>query len=452
MSAGALNFTLGLNSSQFLTALQGALGRLAALTGGALTAGYAMSKLGQAIEQGGKLFDQSRLTGAGVADLYKLGKAFEQIGGSAEAASPMLLKLQRAVGGAEGKSAIKALGLDVEALKKQSGAEQIDTIAKAMGKLSATGQAGAAFAIFGREGALDMLSVVRNADDFREAMAAVAKDSKVWADNAGKLDRLGDLMAELRGKINTLWAQAAGGIADFVDGFKRAMEGMQLDIFIGVSLQAGFEASVEWFGKAMVAVVGSIKVVFETMLSDIGRKTASNGATNAAQRFLRNSMMGELAQRTLGALDQSASPEARAGDKIRVKELQAQIAILQNEILATSTKGEDFSKKYYEQLGGSFRMAMDASAGFSMGRSGRDALASWMLQPLGPPKPPGLGGAGEYDAAAAKEKGYKPEFTNLEKMGFVMGGGSNPMLDAAKRTARGVEQLVKLAGRTLIGG
>jgi hypothetical protein len=50
-----------------------------------------------------------------------------------------------------------------------------------------------------------------------------------------------------------------------------------------------------------------------------------------------------------------------------------------------------------------------------------------------------------------QEKHYKPEFTSLEKMGFVMGGANNPMLDYAKRTASAAERSLAFLGQIARG-
>jgi hypothetical protein len=61
----------------------------------------------------------------------------------------------------------------------------------------------------------------------------------------------------------------------------------------------------------------------------------------------------------------------------------------------------------------------------------------------------GAAGAGgkNADSLEAASNHYKPEATSLEKMGFVMGGGSSPILELNRRTATGVEKTVTLLGK-----
>jgi hypothetical protein len=42
---------------------------------------------------------------------------------------------------------------------------------------------------------------------------------------------------------------------------------------------------------------------------------------------------------------------------------------------------------------------------------------------------------------------YKPEFTSLEKMGFVMGGLGNPLVEHARETAMNTRRTAELLER-----
>ena len=206
MSAGRLDFTLGLETAGAMANLAAFARHLAGMAFAAVGVGSAFAAMESAISKGGALFDLSRRTGASVQTLYQMQFALKQIGESADGAALLLSKMQRIAGSAEGRDKLRALGLGASA--------GIGDVAAALGRLNPNAQAAAAFDLFGREGAQTMLAIARSAQDFRDAMGDAAADSEVWAKNAERFDAFGDKIEALKEHVGTFFAEVAGGIYD----------------------------------------------------------------------------------------------------------------------------------------------------------------------------------------------------------------------------------------------
>ena len=199
MSAGVLQFALGITTGSFFGVMdraQQTVGGLSksflSLPGLGVALGSALASISslesvvdgmfKAIERGAELDHLSRRTGTSVASLYELQKGFKAVGLTAEDVGPLIFKLQKSLGGIndfgeDTRSTFFRIGLDIETLKRMDAPRQLAAISQALSHLNATGAASAAGTIFGREGAANMVQLSRGMTDFSAAMAQAKQDA-----------------------------------------------------------------------------------------------------------------------------------------------------------------------------------------------------------------------------------------------------------------------------------
>ena len=192
-----MQFTLGLATGQFTSALESATGKvsgfgskLLAMTGvgAAIGAGFAGLKgmanvvegVMGAIERGGELAHLSKRTGESVSSLYMLQRGLKAVGLEAGNAGPMISMMQRSLGGVNEEGVPTAhvfnqLGLNIETLKKMDAPSAMQLIAKSMGKLDNASGMAAASKIFGRGFGGNFMQLARSGDEFGEALKKSAK-------------------------------------------------------------------------------------------------------------------------------------------------------------------------------------------------------------------------------------------------------------------------------------
>src|ERR1035441_9010524 len=122
MGGGVLQFTLGLEVAQFLSAVDLSAGKILSLAGVGEMLHKAMEKVFQSFEQGAALEHLSRRTGETAGNLYRLQAGLEACGVSAESLPSMLFLMQKSLGGVSemGESTADVfhkLGLNIAELK-----------------------------------------------------------------------------------------------------------------------------------------------------------------------------------------------------------------------------------------------------------------------------------------------------------------------------------------------
>ena len=165
----------------------------------------------QAFDLGSQLNDLSTRTGIAVGDLAVLRQEFASAGKSAEDVGPSITKMQRSLADGKGAGVIRKMGIDLEALKRQTPTEQFHTLGSAIAKLqSPLDRAKAASAIFGKSG-VELLSVFADGN-FGEAASHVGEQAQILQRNA-------TLFTDVTNRLNLVGLKVQGffvGVADKV--------------------------------------------------------------------------------------------------------------------------------------------------------------------------------------------------------------------------------------------
>jgi hypothetical protein len=297
MSVGLLQFSLGLASGQFNSALntsfekvKGFAGGLLNMTGTLAAVGAAMKTLEGAldlvegpkkiIETGASLELLSKQTGESAANLYELQKGFKGVGLDASGVGAMVFHMQKALGGVneQGESTspiFSQIGLDMEALKHSGAPEAIEAITAKLGKLDKSSATAAAGKIFGREGAKDALALSRSTDEFAEALHKAAPMAAFFGRMAETFHQIELAAGKVKTKLDPLFAGIAEGAApaikkvlDYLNKIDLTKLGASVRLFIGTMYEAikqgkigelfsaGFEAGIERAGNLLFATLG----------------------------------------------------------------------------------------------------------------------------------------------------------------------------------------------------
>ncbi len=288
--AGALNFTLGLqtasalgNLNNFNAGLNSMLSRATAL-GGALAGlagpGAGFAGIGKEISEGGRLFDTSKRTGESVDTLYKLENAFQDIGIAAGNVPGLIGMVQKSLGGVNEmgeptNEVFKSIGLSIEELKNMSADQQLLKIGKALAGLGKAEAFNIASKI-SRGGAGDLVQIGRSADDFAEALERAARRAAIMGQNAAAFDRIGDTMRNIKEDSRGLFLNIAVGAAPGIQSFLNTLERIDLSGFgknIGDALAASAQAFKEGhFGEfasaGMSAAFEKSSLFFSNLIAD----------------------------------------------------------------------------------------------------------------------------------------------------------------------------------------
>jgi hypothetical protein len=473
MNSGILQFTLGLTTGGFLSKIGGANAAVKGFTAAATGLGAVTAGVMHAIDQGAELDRLHRRLNTNAGDLFKLQRGFEAAGLSADDVSPLVFKLQKALGGMNemGQSTrvmFNSLGLSLTALRQMKTPEQLLAITSALARMDTESAAAVAGGIFGREGAASMVQLANSSYIFAGALAKAAREAAVWQRNAQAFDKIKVSMGEIKSHVDTMFAGIAEGLGpgiqviedrlnnmdltglgqQFGKIFSAVFEGFKegkLSELIGLSLKTGFDVGVAGLGPAMEKIGYMLLQAFETPLEYlqagmeyamtealVSSKSGLRAALNNYSRLIPGVNLGDTllgkGERSFG--DYFADVKKR-GVKFNVGTGD----------FGLSDINADANQRWNEALK---KMGDIATPWLAM----INGLASRAPAVLGAGDTTG----GSGTASLSGESHYKPEYTSLERMGFVM-GGNNSLTDfsrrtaaATERTAAGVAQLVAAAG------
>lgn len=241
--SGVLNFTMGLNNGGFMgplggatagmskmigvgTALAGALGTLTGLAAG-------FGGVWREIGEGDRLGELSARTKTSAKDLAMLEHAFNDVGVGSGSLAPMLLQLQKSLGGVNEQgeptnATFAKLGLSINELKGMNAPAQIDKIGaalKGLGKEEATALAGK---ILSKGGAGDMLQIARQTEDFGEALSAASARAEILARNAAAFGKISSSLGNLKIQGAGFFAGIAEGAAPGIQMVLNKLKGLNL--------------------------------------------------------------------------------------------------------------------------------------------------------------------------------------------------------------------------------
>lgn len=218
MSGGVLSFTLGIETSNFLRGIGLASGQIISFSALAQGLQTSFQKVWSAIERGGRLSDLSNRTGESVKSLFQLQAAFDLVGIRAEGVSPMLLRLQRMMGGVDEQGnktddVLAELGLNLDRLSQMNAPQKLLEVANALNKIGGDRAANLASKLFGRDGAGDIMQIARDAKEFAQSLKDTAAEASMMQRTASAFDKIGDTVNQIKRKLDSFWTGIAEGAA-----------------------------------------------------------------------------------------------------------------------------------------------------------------------------------------------------------------------------------------------
>lgn len=425
MMSGALNFTLGLQANQFLNAANISTKAILGLSAAGEAINVAFRKMWDVVGQGAELKDMSARTGESVESLFNLRHALDIVGVGADAAAPMVLKLQKSMSGVteDGEKTadlLKAIGLNADQLKRMDVTERIIAIGTALNNINSDQATGIASKIFGREGAGNIVQIARSMDDFKQSLVDASPAARVFQRTADLFDKIDDTITTIKMKIGGMWAGMAEGLGpalqklldfanslDFVGFGERIGQELQLVInsfdagkfaeYFTLAIQAGLQEGINFLATTdWSAVVGNIKEAL------FGTSKLQEQIRADIEKVYRDALRGKFpAGEDLNSMNPSLA---------KLNKLRGELAGP-----ASDTNVVPFIN-FLTDLGGQFKRTVDLP--------GKD-------EPF---------------------KSTRPDVTALEKIGLVIGGRSSSTADYARQTADFTRQTVdqlKIANRHL---
>ena len=496
--AGVLTFTLGLEASKFLDTLNISRGAVLGITGACEGLGKVMERVWGQVEKGGALNDLSKRTGESVENLFKLQKGFTAVGLSAENVGQSIFMMNKSLGGVnemgEDTSSIFAkAGLSVEELKKKGGAGAMQDILGKMAGMNQTSATAFGGKIFGRGGAGDMVQASRQMKDFNDAMAGARAQAQVFQRVAAMFDEIDKAVGKVKAKLDPLFLVVAEKLAPvvkdlldrinafdtgpmvaqlgkFLEALKRSFGGTEFSELLMLSLQTGFEQGL-YYGSKFTATLGmglaaAIPAAVAAGLKASGVLLSSFGEKlyNLQDNHRIQQLKAEIRDIEQGKGLWSLSPDKVR--KTRIAERQKQIEELetgQNDLRAGGiAQRRDLVTGAAKDIVAAMKAGQKAGgetwSGFGpaptegsneLKKRIKAVLNRTYLEPIG---------KGDARAALenvdfgkkpkeAKDEGEKVKASDLERMGFVFGGGTSA--SAMETTAKNTTSLVSLARDTL---
>lgn len=263
--AGVLSFALGLETTAFAGALDRAGGRLLAFLSVGKAVELAVDGVMNAIERGAALNDLSNRTGESVANLYQLQEAFNVVGISVDALPGMINRFNKSLSGVgemgeKTSDAFAALGLSTEDLKKMDAPGQMMAVAEAIGQLDRGSAVDVASRLFGREGAANLLQISRDTESFKQTLTESAREAAVFARNAAAFDAVGDTVARIKGNLSGMFAGIAEGIVPTIQNIADALKELDL-VTIGQNIGTMFKGAFQAFSEGKLSILISDTVV-----------------------------------------------------------------------------------------------------------------------------------------------------------------------------------------------
>jgi len=484
--AGVLQFTLGLEVSDFLHKIGLSSSKILGLA----SVGDGLKKVfegvSRSIERGADLGHLSKRTGETVANLFMLQKGFSAAGVEADSVGPMLFMMQKSLGGIneEGQSTsdiFSRLGLSLADLRTKGGADQVLDILGALSKLNQEGAAKASSGIFGRMGAANAVQLSRSMEEVRSAMQRAAPMAYVFDRMAEAFEGIERSVRRVKNVFEPMWL----GIAQYaIRPIQQVLERMEkIDLsglgkqigqvagllaesmgdgtigeVLGLSIRAAFEQAEFYAVKfatalgaaLMVAIPAAISTAFE--LAKMGGRGVQGWLERQNRDLIAQDVNGmEENKAKLGGAWTPAQEGRLAQKRGLLSDVDARNSA--SEAAAKSANAESI-KRVANHLATAIPEAMAAAnAAYNTTTPGNPTVASAALVakmaafkarmdavfPVsGEGKKPGE--ALEFSLGG----GHRTEGNVFEKMGFVTGGGGGPAQETARNTAKTVDLLTQL--------
>jgi hypothetical protein len=475
--AGVLQFTIGLEASQFLHACGLSSGAIIGLERAGAGLKSVMEKVWSSIDQAKELNHLAARTGETAGNLFKMQEGFKACGVDAGSLGQTLFFMQKSLGGindvGESTSDIFGkMGLSIRDLKGMGQLEAFSTIITKLGTYSQDTAAKFASGIFGRMGAGNAVQLSRSAKEFQETMAAAGPQAAIFARMAAGAELLNRSLFQIKLQLTGLWAGIAEGaipglqkVFDYLKAIDLTDVGKRLGAVIGLlgeslgsgkfsemlslAIEVGFEKG-EFFAVRLAGSLGAaLMVVVPKAL-----EAAFQMSKMAGRTFSSMSLEWDLSRRKayVAELEREKASQANTGswskgDEAKLTAARASEQLTKSAIAVHSRESMESTvesiKKLSAEIATSMPQAMAAaqeawkSIGGGPDTDASKHLAALMadfqsrLQALLPAVRTDSGKAIEF----GKGMHHRTEGNVFEKMGFVTGGGG-PAQDTAHNTAK----------------
>ncbi len=448
-------------TSQFISALGTAQGKVLGFIGGMASLGGIVDGVQKQIEKGAALEVMHKRTDASVGDLVRLQAGFKAVGLSADDVSPSVSFMQRALGGVNEmgestKDIFYRLGLDLGNLKHTGAAEAMQTILSKLNGLNQNDAAKAASSIFGRMGGGNLLVAARSMDDFQKAMAGAAEKAAEMERVAATFHKISVLLVAVKDGVGNLFLGLAEGIAPWL---KIALEGIKKmeasflrigrfagQIFSGVAeafkegkitelIQLSLAAGIEFGINLVTGTLGSSsfwKGIWDVMMGNFVTTFTGMLLLVASIGTVLIAAFDTAFQKLYEWIGKTPKLGAALGlDNYKGKSFGENFQNRKKEGAEGQSVINDLMTSGISQYLNGFKEIGTAVAGANKGGGpAQSALANFfnglVARAPGLTQEPAGDGTKKTELPTMEQK-YKPDHTSFEKMGFVMGGGGNPM-------------------------
>jgi hypothetical protein len=421
----------------------------------------------EAIGRGAELQALANATGQTVDQLYRLEHALGAIGSQANP-QMLLLMTQKALSGINEQGMrtdvlFTRLGLNFQKLRSEDTVQAMTEIAGAMGKLNANQSAGVAESLFGRFNAATFLQMSRNMEGFQKGFSASSETGALLDKFSKTFEQVKADWADIENDVLGIWVAIAGQIAPllhhlmeevhtFSSGIVRAFadgkigEVLKLSLLVACEYAASFISGLLgspalWRGvfevmtASFMAQLGAVEALFMTLIAAI--KTSLDWLVANFAAAFGDKIALILAQ--LGKAMVKVNPVLGGALEVAGAGMMAEFGL--------HGGSTDWNKQFNHNLG----QMNDAMGGFSpdnlfggsaaMGKMGltdmksalQDAMKNAnaadlpnlkkLLASLPETATSSSKAGGDTTIAGVGESHWKPEFTSLEKMGFIMSSG-----------------------------
>jgi hypothetical protein len=475
--AGVLQFTLGLEASEFLHNCGLSSGAIIGLERAGAGLRTVMEKVWASIDQAHALNHLAARTGETAGNLFRMQEGFKACGVDSESVGQTLFFMQKSLGGVNetGESTaniFSKMGLNIANLKGMGQLEALSAIIAKLGTYSQDTAAKFASGIFGRMGAGNAVQLSRSAKEFQETMAAAGPQAEIFARMAAGADILNRTLFQIKLQFTGLWAGIAEGaipglqkIFNYLKSFNLTDIGKQIGAVVGLlgeslgtgkfsemlslAIEIGFEKG-EFFAVRLAGSLGAaLMVVVPQALAAAFQMSKMAGRTFASMslEWDLSHRKGYVAELEREKASQANSGSWSSGDEAKLTAARASEQLTKSAIAVHSRESMESTVESIKNLSANIAtsmpqaMAAAREAWNSIG-GGPDTDASKRLAGLVAGYQsrlqailPGGSIAGGVDVEFGSGMHHLTEGNVFEKMGFVTGAGG-PAHDTARNTAK----------------
>ena len=487
--AGVLQFTLGLETSKFLSQIGLSSGSILSLAGVAKGLGAVFDQVGEKIRQGAALDALSKRTGASVAGIFQLQKAFAAVGLSSDAVAPSLAALNRALGGIndageDTKSVFAAVGLSVKALEAKGPAAAFRDILEAMSKMDQTTAAAFSSKVFGRGISSDMVQASRSLAEFNATIADSGPQARAFQRVAALFNDIANAFEKLKDKLAPIWMVIAEKVGpelkrllDYInafdlqplanklgrifDAFKASFGTSDFSELLRLSVGAALEQS-QFYAAKFAATFGAALAAAIPPAIEAGIKASEMVLLTLGEK-IQKARLEKLIRDDKEELRRIEASRKSGRDWFLPKGVEDTIRQRiqsSEEALGDLTAGSRQARRQYalaaadnmqKAIQDAISAAADTFKNFGAAPTqALDALRQKIAEILAKTSPSlDLGGVASFggsnfDLQTGKAaKASRTKVSDLERMGFVFSGGMSR--GPEETTARNTTQLVNLA-------